>query len=162
MQRDVFHFKTVEIPYEAARRFMRDDPARLFSPALEGGSLEDDEIAGMLEVDLDGIILGADVTLEIGDYEEIVEPLPLSKRKIGWHAAEHAGMFPILGGELEVFPVGEGRTQVTFTCHYRPPLKAIGAIVDTVYLHRVADECLDKFFNRLVESLERLGSQSRS
>jgi len=95
-----------------------------------------------------------DLYTEGSDFEEIVDPLPLSKRKIGWDAAEHAGMFPSLGGELEVFPVGEGRTQVTFTCHYRPPLKAIGAIADTVYLHRVADECLDKFFNRLVESLE--------
>lgn len=162
MQRDVFHFETVDVPYEVARRFVSDDPERLFSPALEGHATESGEVSGLLEVDLDGIIFGADVTLEIGDFEEVVEPLPLARRKIGWHAAEHAGMFPILGGELEVFPVGDKKTQVTFTCHYRPPLKAVGAIVDTVYLHRVADECLDRFFKRLVGSLEQLGSRSRS
>lgn len=161
MQRDVFHFETVDVPYAVARRFMREDPEQLFLPALEGQPKQEGDVSGLLEVDLDGIILGADVTLEIGDFEEVVEPLPLARRKIGWHAAEHAGMFPILGGELEVFPVGDRKTQVTFTCHYRPPLKALGAIVDTVYLHRVADECLDRFFTRLVQSLEKIGSQSR-
>ncbi|MDF1596531.1 MAG: hypothetical protein P1T08_10630 [Acidimicrobiia bacterium] len=154
MQRDVFHYETVGIPYEAARRFMRDDPARLFSPALDGTSVENDAVAGMLEIDLDGIIMGADVTLEIGDFEEVVAPLPLSKRKISWHASEHAGVYPILVGELEAFPAGAGRTQITFTCHYRPPLWAVGAVADTVYLHRVAEECLDRFFARLIESLE--------
>jgi hypothetical protein len=155
VQRDVFHFKTVGVPYETARRFIRDDPARLFSPALDGGSIEKDTIAGMLEVDLDGIIMGADVMLEIGDFEEIVAPLSLSKRKISWHASEHAGVFPILAGELEAFPAGDDRTQVTFTCHYRPPLWAVGAVADTLYLHRVAEDCLDRFFARLIESLER-------
>lgn len=141
---------------------MRDDPERLFSPALEGHAAHDGEVSGLLEVDLDGLIFGADVTLEIGDFTEVVEPLPLSRRTIGWHAAEHAGLFPILGGELEVFPVGDRKTQVTFTCHYRPPLKAVGAIADAVYLHRVAEECLDRFFERLIESLEQLSAQPRS
>lgn len=153
MQRDVFHFKTVEVPYEVARRFMRDDPTRIFTPTLDGGAGDCDHIAGSLEIDVDGIVMGADVTLEIGEFEEIVTPLPLAKRRIGWHASEHESMFPILVGELEAFPFDVGRTQVTFTCHYRPPLSAVGAIVDTVYLHRIAEECLEKFFARLVDSL---------
>ncbi len=160
MQRDVFHFTTVEIPYEAARRFIRDDPVGLFVASLDGASQDKDDISGILDVDVEGIVLGADVTLEIGDFEEVIEPLPLSRRRIGWHAAEHTGIFPILMGELEVFPVGPARTQVTFTCHYRPPLKTFGAIVDTVYMHRIADECLERFFSRLVESLEKVGSRS--
>ncbi|MDH5371969.1 MAG: hypothetical protein OEX97_03400 [Acidimicrobiia bacterium] len=154
MQREVFHFKTVAIPYDVARRFMRDDPGGLFSPAVDGSTTEKDTVVGLLEVDLDGIIMGADVTLEIGAFEEIVEPLPLSKRTLGWHASEHAGIFPILTGELEAFPAGDHSTQITFTCHYRPPLKAVGAVVDTVYLHRIADDCLERFFDRVIDTLE--------
>lgn len=160
MQRDVFHFKTIDIPYELARQFVRDDPAELFSATLDESIVDKGEIEGVLDVEHDGIILGTDIRLEIGDFEEIVEPLPLAKRKIGWHASEHTGMFPILAGEVEAFPVGSNSTQVTFTCHYRPPMKAVGAIADTVYLHRVAEDCLDRFFDRLVASLENLGAVS--
>ncbi len=156
MQREVFHFKTVAVPYERVRRFMRDDPARLFAPALDESSTGEDEVGGLLDIDLDGIIVGADITLEIGQFEEIVAPLPLTRRAIGWRAAEHTSAFPRLDGELEVFPVDDDHTQVTFTCHYRPPLRAFGAIADTVYLHRVADECLERFFTRVIASLEAL------
>ena len=163
MQRDVFHFKTVEVPYDVARRFMRDDPSRIFTPALDGGAGDCEQIAGSIEIDVDGIVMGAEVTLEIGEFEEIVTPLPLAKRRIGWHASEHEAIFPILVGELEAFPIDDGRTQVTFTCHYRPPLSAVGAIADRVYLHRVAEGCLDRFFERLIASLIDAASElSRS
>lgn len=162
MQRNEFHFATVDIPYETARRLMRDDPARLLAACLDGTSQNRDETSGILDVEVDGVILGADVTLEIGDFDEVTEPLPLSRREIGWRAAERRGFFPALAGVLEVFPVGRARTQVAFTSHYRPPLKAVGALVDTVYLHRIADECLERFFGRLVESLEKVGSNSRA
>ncbi len=154
MHREVFHFRTVAVSYDRVRRFMRDDPDLLFSPALDGVAGTSDEIGGLLEVDLDGIVLGADVTLQIGEFEEVAAPLPLSRRRLGWHATRHTPAFPILEGELEAFPVDDDHTQVTFTCHYRPPLKAFGAIADTVFLHRVADECLDRFFNRVIACLE--------
>lgn len=153
MRRDVFHFKTIDVSFARARRFMRDDPEQLFTPAVEGCPGSPSEILGSVETDHEGLFFERDVILQIGEFEEIDAPLPLARRRLSWHAAEHAGMFPILIGELEAFPLDEGRTQVTFTCHYRPPLKAIGAIADTLYLHRVAEECVERFFGRVLECL---------
>ncbi len=149
MQRDVFHFQAVRVPFGVAHSCIRDEPHVLFGPFDHTA-----EIETLLDIELGGLVFGADVVVDIGDFEDSEGPLPVVRRSFSWRAADHAGLFPVLEGELEAYPLTAGETQLTFTCRYRPPMYVVGAAVDAVYLHRVAEGCIDRFFDRLVDRFE--------
>ena len=70
--------------------------------------------------------------------------LPLS-----WEPVGSQGLLPRLEADLEVGPLGEGRTQLAISARYRPPLGAVGRAVDRVLLHRVAEATVKDFLDRL-------------
>lgn len=70
--------------------------------------------------------------------------LPLTWERIGME-----GLLPRLEADLEVGPLGGGRTQLAISARYRPPLGAVGRAVDRVLLHRVAEATVKDFLDRV-------------
>jgi hypothetical protein len=66
-----------------------------------------------------------------------------------WEAAEHPSLFPVLDGDLEVAPLGDGRARLTLTASYVPPLGVIGRGIDRAVLHRVAQSTVRSFLTRV-------------
>ena len=79
-------------------------------------------------------------------YEhEAVTVVPLR-----WVATGAAGtMFPQLDGNLELAPDDDG-SSLTLAGAYRAPLAAVGASLDRVLLHRVADASARRFLGDVV------------
>jgi hypothetical protein len=59
------------------------------------------------------------------------------------------GLFPVLDADITLAPHGESQTLLTMTGAYRPPLGAVGAVLDRAVLHRVAAATVQGFVNRV-------------
>jgi hypothetical protein len=62
-----------------------------------------------------------------------------------------------MDAELVLSPLGES-THVEFRGVYTPPMGAVGAILDRVAMHRLAEATVRNFLERLVELVEVSGA----
>lgn len=56
-----------------------------------------------------------------------------------WQATGSGSLFPALDADLELSPLGEGRTELTLRGRYQPPGGALGRRIDELLLHRLAE-----------------------
>jgi len=76
-----------------------------------------------------------------------------------WVATGATGtMFPQLDGNLELAAADEARSVLKLAGAYRAPLAAIGATLDRVLLHRVAEASVSRFLEDVVTDLQQSGS----
>jgi hypothetical protein len=73
-----------------------------------------------------------------------------------WTATGAGGLFPRFEGSLDVGMVHQDVSLVTLQARYRPPLGALGSLVDHLLLHRVAASTLKQFVLRLSTNLEEV------
>ncbi len=70
-----------------------------------------------------------------------------------WTSSGAAGLFPSLDADLEVAPLGPGRTQLAMSARYVPPFGPVGRAVDRAVLSRVAEATLKDFLDRVAETI---------
>lgn len=70
-----------------------------------------------------------------------------------WRATAAEQLFPALEADIEVAALGPNRTQLSISARYRPPMGAVGRVLDRTLLHRVAEATLKDFLDRVGESL---------
>jgi hypothetical protein len=89
---------------------------------------------------------------------ELGQPFRLASKTVlpmMWRATSAHALFPSLEADLEVAPMGANRTQLSVSARYRPPLGAVGKVVDRALLHRVAEATIKDFVDRAAEALQR-------
>lgn len=72
---------------------------------------------------------------------------------LGWTSSGAAGLFPSLDADLEVAPLGPGRTQLAMSARYVPPFGPVGRAVDRAVLSRVAEATLKDFLDRVADAI---------
>jgi hypothetical protein len=94
--------------------------------------------------------LNKEVDIELGPPYRLPAKtmLPLT-----WTATGPERLFPALDADLEIAPLGRNRTQLSISARYRPPLGAIGRVLDRALLHRVAEATIKDFLDRVGEAL---------
>lgn len=70
-----------------------------------------------------------------------------------WWATGTPSLFPTMEAELTVAPMGDDLTQVLFQGTYKPPLGAVGRVLDRAVLHRFAEMSVKDFVDRVVDLL---------
>jgi hypothetical protein len=70
-----------------------------------------------------------------------------------WAASGPAGLFPSLDADLEVAPLGDGRTQLAMSARYVPPFKGVGRVIDRAVLSRAAEATLKDFLDRVGDTI---------
>lgn len=69
---------------------------------------------------------------------------------IRWEATGPGGaLFPVLDADIRLAPAGQHVTVLTIAGVYRPPLGALGEILDRALLHRVAAATVRDFIARV-------------
>jgi len=71
-----------------------------------------------------------------------------------WEARGPGGrLFPVLDADLTLVPAGENATVLTLEGAYRPPLGSLGAELDRLLLHRLAEATIRDFLERVATAL---------
>lgn len=143
-----------------------DCGAAIVGPRLAGGSAwlaplataaGDDATSMFLRVGPQGLgdFVARTVLVRLGDpnvHGEVV------RVPIRWEDAQHPALFPVLDGDLEVAPLTEESCRVVLYAAYRPPLRAVGRVIDEALLHRVAESTVRAFLRRAAEALTAYGA----
>jgi hypothetical protein len=86
-----------------------------------------------------------------------IESIPAYQRgattvvPIRWHAAGPlGGAFPVLDANIELSANASG-SEILVIGSYRPPLGDVGAVVDRLLLHRVAESTIRHFVEQLAD-----------
>ena len=69
-------------------------------------------------------------------------------------------MFPQLDGNLELAPVDEDRSTLRLNGAYRPPLATVGARLDQLLLHHVADATIHRLLQDIAAAIKALPEAS--
>lgn len=86
------------------------------------------------------------------------QPLTAQEGRAGlalrWEARGAGGrLFPVLDADLTLAPAGESAALLTLAGAYRPPLGSLGAELDRLLLHRVAEATIHDFLERVATAL---------
>jgi hypothetical protein len=144
----------VELPFstEQVERLLTGDPDT-WLPGLAGKANRrgDDLLA---EVGFgDKVRVTRPVAITIG---RLIRAGSKTVLPLAWVASGGAGLFPSLDADLEIAPLGPGRTQLAMSARYSPPLKAVGRAIDRIVLFRVAEATLKDFLDGVASTLTSL------
>jgi hypothetical protein len=71
-----------------------------------------------------------------------------------WQATGPGALFPTMEADLVLEPVGDDLVEVTLRGSYRPPLKAVGRLLDRALMHRVAEATTKSFLDTLCGAVQ--------
>ncbi len=156
--REIRCYDYVNRPFASVRRVIATDPAGLFQRATTTAAERARSLSSRLRVSFGGIEVGKDVRIEVtavdpGRHppgEHLNEGIALDLR---WQATTDAGLFPVMRAELLVYPISPDETQLDLRGFYTPPLSVLGAGLDSLVGHRVAEASIHRFLSDVAQRL---------
>ena len=143
------YYTELPLPPEVVERALARDP-RVWLPGLAERANHRGDLL-LAEVGFgEKIRIRRTVVLELG---EPVRSGPKVVFPLRWVAADAPGLFPSLDADLEVAPVGDGRTQLAMSARYVPPFRGVGRAIDRAVLSRVAEATLKEFLDRVADTI---------
>jgi len=146
-------YNAVGIPFAEVRRLLTersvpalDAPRRIGIPWLEEGGAH-------MDLDVAGVHLVKEVCFRVADYVPVSGALPMGRIQLSWEPLDHEDIYPTVSADLEIEPIDDRRTMVSLLASYKPPLGRIGAVVDRVAMHRLAESALRRFFEGLIAEI---------
>ncbi len=146
--REIHYFDYVNAGYARVRDALQANPIGVWrtattTPGTPGTAAE-------LRVGRRGFEIGTEIAISVRNVEE----RPASARKpetttftFEWQAATLPRLFPFMHAVLRVYPVNPISTQLELVTWYDRPLGAIGAALDALIGHRIANVCVERFLS---------------
>jgi hypothetical protein len=150
------YYLDLAVPFEAVEAMLLDHPASwvpgLARDADEGGQ----RLLADVGFEVEARRLDKEVEIRIGEpYRGPTKTvLPFT-----WRAVPGGRLFPELEADIEVAALGAGRTQLSISARYRPPLGAVGRALDRALLHRVAEATVKDFLDRVGQRMVSRSSE---
>lgn len=137
----------VNYPYAQVRDTLKKDAPAIFQSATKAANSRAELIASALRVDVGGIEVGTDVVISVKNIEEQAAEAagPVTKLQLEWKAAKTPGLFPLMKGELAIYPLTTTETQLDFSGVYEPPFGAAGKAINAMVGHRIAEGSVHRF-----------------
>jgi hypothetical protein len=145
--REIRSYDYVNRPYERVRDALRQNALTVFQSATKAAASRAHSIAAELHVDLGGIGVKTDINISVKNIEEIVDATstPTTRLLLEWEAATVPGLFPLMKGELSLYPLTSTETQLDFSGFYEPPFGAVGRTMNAIVGHRIAEVSVHRF-----------------
>src|SRR5262249_39574714 len=99
-------------------------------------------------VDFGGIGVKTDINIALNGVEEKVGDAvstPTTRLLLEWEAANMPRLFPLMRGELSVYPLTSTETQLDFSGVYEPPFGPVGKTMNAIVGHRIAEGSVHRF-----------------
>lgn len=152
-------FDYVNQPFERVRAALLADPKGIFHRATSVASERTHDIASALRVQLAGIEIGKEIHIEVCGSLDAKHPSSSAVREtlieLRWSAVGSASLFPTMKAQLAIYPLSSTETQLDLKGTYEPPLGLLGAAIDAIILHRVAEASVHRFILDVAQQLRR-------
>lgn len=162
-RREIRSYDYVNHPYELVRDALKQNAAAIFQAATKAAADRANSVAAELRVDFGGIGVKTDINISVKSVEETTVELasfPLTRLQLTWEAATAPRLFPLMKGELSVYPLTSTETQLDFFGVYEPPFGAVGKTMNAVVGHRIAEASVHRFVDDVAGYLrQRLRSK---
>lgn len=146
--RQIRSYDYVNRPYEQVRDALKKDALAVFQAATKAAAVRAESVAAELRVDVAGLGVKADINIAVKGIEEspAANITGASTRlSLEWEAATLPRLFPLMHGELSVYPLTGTETQLDFSGIYEPPFGALGKTINAIVLHRIAEASVHRF-----------------
>ena len=112
-----------------------------------------DGLTGLVWVGPVGAVSGVSKLVEV-HFRDVVTRGESAVLALRWQATGPGGrLFPALDADMSLTPAGEHSTRLSLAGVYRPPLAALGAGLDRVVFHKVADATVRSLLARVADVL---------
>jgi hypothetical protein len=146
--RQIRSYDYVNHPYDRVREVLKQNAVAVFQSATKAAASRAESVAAELHVDFAGLGVKADINIVVKGIEE--KPAddtsgPSTKLLLEWEAATLPRLFPLMQGELAVYPLTSSETQLDFCGIYEPPFGAVGKTMNAIAGHRIAEVSVHRF-----------------
>lgn len=148
----------VNHPYERVRDALKQDALIVFQAATKTAASRAQSVAAELRVDFAGIGVKTDIKIGVKNVDEKAgssASTPTTKLTLEWEAAKMPRLFPLMKGELFVYPLTATETQLDFSGVYRPPFGTVGKTMNAIVGHRIAEVSVHRFVSDVAGYLRR-------
>jgi hypothetical protein len=156
--REIHCYDYVNHPYEQVRAALSKNPPAVFQSATKAAASRAQSIASELRIDIRGITIEADIRVSIKNIEvknHEVMSRPATRLHLEWEAARMPRLFPIMKGNLSIYPITATETQLDFNGLYEPPLGPLGKAVNAIVGHRIAEASVHRFVSDVAGYLRK-------
>ncbi len=164
--REVRCYDYVNHTYERVCDALTGDVVKVFQAATQSASVRAHAVGVALHADVAGIEVGKDVVVTVKNRKEGTagaRRTPTTRIGLEWKAADSPGLFPVMRGELSIYPLTATETQLEFDGHYEPPLGPLGRAVNALIGHRIAEASVHRFLTDVAAHLRKtIGTAARS
>ena len=146
--RKIRSYDYVNRPYDRVRDTLKQNALPVFQSATKAAASRADSVAAELHVDFAGIGVKADIKILLKGIEEKATDVSsgvCTRLLLEWEATTLPRLFPLMHGELSVYPLTSTETQLDFSGIYEPPLGALGKTMNAVIGHRIAEVSVHRF-----------------
>ncbi len=155
--REIRSYDYVNRPYGRVRDALGQNALTVFQSATKAAASRAQSIAAELHVDLGGIGVKTDINISVRNIEETVDATstPTTRLLLEWEAATMPRLFPLMKGELSVYPLTSTETQLDFSGVYEPPFGAVGTVMNAIVGHRIAEVSVHRFVSDVAAYLRQ-------
>jgi hypothetical protein len=146
-------YNAVGVPFSVVERLLLDRTVPALDAPRRIGVNRLHEGDSHVDLDVAGLHLVKEVCFRVGDYSEFPGTVPMGRIQLSWEPLDHDDVYPTVNADLEIEPIDERRTMISLLASYEPPLGRIGAVVDRVAMHRIAESALRRFFEGLIAEI---------
>jgi hypothetical protein len=148
--REIRCYDYVNHPYDRVRDALKQDALTVFQSATKAAVSRAQSVAAELHVDIGGIGIKSDIRISIKNIEEKVFDArwtPTTRLQLEWEATTMPRLFPLMKGELAIYPLTPTETQLDFSGLYEPPFGAVGKAMNAIVGHRIAEASIHHFIS---------------
>jgi hypothetical protein len=150
--RELRYYDYVNHPYERVRDLLKQDAVAVFQSATKTAASRAESVAAELHVDFGGIGVKSDINISVKRIEEKPGDTMATRSTrllLEWEGAKMPRLFPLMKGELSVYPLTSTETQLDFFGVYEPPLGAVGKTMNAIIGHRIAEASVQRFIDEV-------------
>lgn len=139
-------YEYVNRPYAQVQEALRSRAPEIFQRATTTAATRATSLGAELHAKLGALELGRFIAIDVTSVEDTTAyGQPALRVHLKWSAAERPGMFPTMTATLTAFPLSSTETQLELDGAYDPPFGALGQVIDSVLLHRIAEASVLRF-----------------
>ena len=140
----------VNHPYERVCNALKQNALTVFQSATKTAASRAQSVAAELRVDFAGIGVKTDIKIVVKSVDEKAgrsASTPATRLTLEWEAAKMPRLFPLMKGDLFVYPLTATETQLDFSGVYKPPFGTVGKTMNAIVGHRIAEASVHRFLS---------------